>query len=383
MWSMIVGVVASTVIAFVLTPKFQSSTTVLPADRAELFGALDGVSNLMKSFSPRSLASLGSNPEIDRYLAILKSGRVVSAVITKFDLVRVYDITSYPGEKASEELLSNTRVEAEPEGCVTVTVWDADPQRAADMANYFVMMLNTVNGELLVANARANREFIGERYAKNLNDLAQAEDSLKSFQKRHGVIAMPQQTEESLKAGAQLAAQLAMREVDLAIQKRSQSLESPGVLAAQIEVDELRKKITDMNRGHSGSTGDMKVFVPFNAIPDLGAEYMRRYREVEIQYKILQLMTPLYEQAKIEERRQTPSVLVLDKAAPAERKSKPKRALIILGGLVLSLVFALGYTTYADWWHRAGEAKTETYVSISGLLDGLKDDWRSIRKRFS
>jgi tyrosine-protein kinase Etk/Wzc len=381
--SVLSGTIIAAAVAFLLTPKFEATTSVFPAERAELFGALEGVSSLMKSFSAKSLANLGTNPELDRYMAILKSGRVLNAVIQKFDLVHVYDITSYPGEKTVKELLENVEFTAETEGYVTIVVYDADPQRAADMANFFVEMLNTVNTELLIVNARGNRQFIGNRYDKNLHDLAAAEDSLKSFQKRYGVIAMPQQTEEALKAGAQLWAQLALREVQLEIQKRTQSIDNPAVAAAQIEVDELRKKINQMNNGKGVAKGQTNIFVPFASIPDLGADYIRRFREVEVQYKILQILTPLYEQAKIEEQRQTPSVLVLDKGYPAERKSKPKRAFIALGGFVVSLVFSLCFAALADRWNGAREAQSPVYVMIDRLTTALKSDWRALRKRRS
>ncbi len=85
----------------------------------------------------------------------------------------------------------------------------------------------------------------------------------------------------------------------------------------------------------------MNVFVPFSKMPDLGGEYIRKFRDVEIQYKILQFITPLYEQAKVEERRQTPSVLILDKAFPAERKSKPKISLYALFSFIISTIVAL------------------------------------------
>jgi hypothetical protein len=49
----------------------------------------------------------------------------------------------------------------------------------------------------------------------------------------------------------------------------------------------------------------------------------------------------LYEQAKVEEKRQTPSVLVLDKAGPAERKAKPKVLLYSFLAFVSSILISL------------------------------------------
>jgi len=326
-----------------LSPKWYKSTaSVFPAEKTELLSAFGGISSLARNLSPaRALSAFGSNPEADRYMAILKSGTVVGAVIERFKLDSVYEITSYKAEKTAKALLDNTELRVEDEGNITISVYDKDPQRAADMANFFVQMLNKTNSELLVQNAKGNREFIEERYKKNMSDLATAEDSLRVFQKRFGIIAMPEQVEASIKAAAEITAQLAMKEVQVGVLRRTQSADNPAVLAGKIEVDELRTKLSQMANLGANVGKDMKVFVPFSKIPDLGMEYLRRYREVEIQYKVLQIITPLYEQAKVEERRQTPSVIVLDKAGPAERKSKPKVSLYGLMGLVISSLFSL------------------------------------------
>ena len=316
-----------TMIVLLLVPKWYKSTaSVFPAEKTDMLG-LEGLSSLARNFSPgKALSSLAGNEETDRYLAILKSSTVLSAVIERFDLVTLYDYADsrYKMDKTTKELLSNVEFAVEDEGNLMISAVDKDPQRAADMANFFVDMLNKTNTELQVQNTRGNRKFIEERYQKNMADLAQAEDSLKAFQQRYGIIAMPEQTEASIKAGAEIAGQLALKEVAVGILRRTQSADNPAVLAAQIETEEFRRKLDEMGGGAGISAGKMKIFVPFSQVPELGGEYVRRFRDVEIQYKILQFITPLYEQAKVEERRQTPSVLVLDRAQPAERKARPR-----------------------------------------------------------
>jgi tyrosine-protein kinase Etk/Wzc len=372
--TLIVGVVA------LVVPKWYKSTaSVFPAEKADLFGALEGVSSLMKSFSPgRALGALTGSSETDRYLVILKSERVLSAVIQKFDLVHVYDITKYPIEKTTKELLDNTEFIVEPEGNLTITVYDKDPQRAADMANYFVELLNEVNTELQVKNARGNKSFIEARYQKNMADLAAAEDSLKLFQQRRGVIAMPQQTEASIKAAAEMSAQLALKEVQAGVLRRTLAPDHPSVIAMQVETEELRHKLAQMDKGGLSSAGSMQVFVPFSKVPDWGMEYLRRYREVEIQYKILQFIVPMYEQAKVEERRETPSVIVLDHGYPAERKSKPKVWLYTLLAFVASTFVAFVVVFVLELVTRLRREAPDRYET---LVSTLRHDWFGLRLR--
>jgi len=364
-------------LALLLPKWYKSTASVFPAEKADLLGGLDGIASVAKAFSPsRALSALGTNSETDRYMAILKSGSVLVAVIQKFDLVNVYGITSYPGERTAKELMSNVEFTVESEGNLTVTVYDRDPQRAADMANFFVEMLNKTNTELMVQNARGNRSFIENRYRKNLEDLRAAEDSLKSFQKKFGVIALPEQTEASIKGAAEIVGQLALKDVQLGVLRRSLSADNASVQGVQIEIDELRKKLGELNTGTGVGANDPRVFVPFKMIPDLGAEYVRRLRNVEIQYKILQFITPLYEQAKVEENRQTPSVLILDKAAPAERKTKPKVSLYALLALVISLVLSFFVVFFLEL---VGKLKATHPDRFGRIVSSLRSDWFGLR----
>jgi tyrosine-protein kinase Etk/Wzc len=369
-----------TMMVVIVLPKwYKSVASVFPAEKADLLGGLEGIASLAKSFSPtRALSALGGNQETDRYMAILKSKTVLGAVINKFDLVHVYDITDYPIEKTTKELLENVEFQIEDEGYITITVYDKEPQRSADMANFFVEMLNKTNTELQVKNARGNRGFIEERYKKNLVDLAAAEDSLKKFQKKYGVIALPEQIEASIKAIAEITGDLALKEVKASVLKRTQSDENPLVIAAKIEVDEIQKKLAQMNSGTHVPESEMKVFVPFNRMPDLGGEYIRRFREVEIQYKILQFLTPLYEQAKVEERRQTPSVIILDKAIPAERKAKPKISLYTLIALIISSLLSLLTVFFLEWLKRLRDMDPDRFIAFIGYF---KSDWFGLRWR--
>ena len=89
--------------------------------------------------------------------------------------------------------------------------------------------------------------------------------------------------------------------------------------------------------------------VPFTRVPEVGMELIRLMREVKVQETVFSLLTSQFEQTKINEARDTPTVQVLDKAVPAERKSKPKvklnMAIAGAGSLFLAvfLAFVLEY----------------------------------------
>jgi len=84
----------------------------------------------------------------------------------------------------------------------------------------------------------------------------------------------------------------------------------------------------------------------------------------------------LYEQAKVEERRQTPSVIVLDKAAPAERKAKPKVTLYALIALVGSILFSVAVIFLKESILRLEQANPDKMTAIKGIIMG---DWFGLK----
>jgi uncharacterized protein involved in exopolysaccharide biosynthesis len=79
-------------------------------------------------------------------------------------------------------------------------------------------------------------------------------------------------------------------------------------------------------------------------VPDLALQYGRLLRELKVQETLYALLTSQYEQAKITEARDTPTVQVLDPPVPADKQSKPRpvlyTALAGLAGLCLATILA-------------------------------------------
>ena len=379
---LIVRIVAITsvlaVVVALVSPKWYKATaSVLPAENTDMLSGLEGISSLVKNFSPaRGLSALTKGNETDRYLAILNSENALLKVIDRFNLTQVYDITKYPREKTLKELVSNVNFEVGSEGQLVIDVYDKDPQRSADMANYFVKILNDVNSELHVMNARANREFIEMRYKKNLVDLRNSEDSLRAFQIKYGVVALPEQLAASIKAMAEISGRLAVKQVEVDVLRKSLSASHPSVAAAELEANALQEKIRELNNGQGEVKGQMNILVPFRLAPDLGVKYVRLFREVEIQNKILEFVTPLYEQAKVEEQRATPSVIVLDYALVPERKAKPKALLYGLIAMVGSTLFALFLVFAIEGVRRL---RTMDPHGTAALWTAVRSDWFGLK----
>jgi uncharacterized protein involved in exopolysaccharide biosynthesis len=182
-----------------------------------------------------------------------------------------------------------------------------------------VELLNEISMQLGTKEAGNNREFIEKRLEGINGDLREAEDSLQGYQERAGMLIVPEgEGLSGVGPIAELYGMKARKEVELAIAKRTGTGDNPVVRQLEVEVGELEKKIA--------------------GIPGIGIESLRLYRNVAIQQKIIEFLVPLYEQAKINEQKDVPVLLVLDRAVPAEKKAKPQRMLIVFLAFLLAVL---------------------------------------------
>lgn len=322
--NVLVAAVISIVVSLVLPKWYKSTASIIPPKDQDMLNPLSAAGSVLKGLSLGRRVG-GSSLGTYNYLAILKSRSALDSVVRKFNLIEVYDVGDTSMEEAIKELKDNAAFELQDDDYITIEVYDRDPQRAADMANYFVDVLNTLSLRLGTLEARNNREFIGKRLEASRDDLRRAEDALKAYQEESKMIVIPEQNSSSSVGGvAELYGMKAKKEIELAILRKSVNPDDPAIAQLELELKELDRKL--------------------ESFPEIGIESIRLYREVIIQQKIVEFLLPLFEQAKVDEQKDVPVLLVLDRAVKAEKKSKPLRTLIVMasvfGVFFLSLLAA-------------------------------------------
>ena len=125
-----------------------------------------------------------------------------------------------------------------------------------------------------------------------------------------------------------MRAQITAKEVQLASLRSFATAENPDLRRAQEELASLRVEMAKISRGGAGEIGD--VLVSMGKAPEEGAEYFRRFRDMKYYETLYELLAKQYEVAKIDEAKDAAVIQVLDKAITPERKTKPKRLLIVL-----------------------------------------------------
>ena len=103
---------------------------------------------------------------------------------------------------------------------------------------------------------------------------------------------------------------------------------------AKLNTDFIVKRQSDVSKLLETSENNLKEFREKNRrvsdSPQLQLELERLLRDVEIQTQVYITLQQQYELARIEEVKETPSVVILDKGNPAAEKDSPNRKLIVI-----------------------------------------------------
>jgi uncharacterized protein involved in exopolysaccharide biosynthesis len=242
--------------------------------------------------------------------------------------------------------MERVRVTVSKEKVIKVVVEDHDPQVAAEMANFYVTNLDRLNRTVNVSKASQNRAFIERRLGETQVNLVKAEEALRDFQTKNKAVAVEAQSKVMIEAAATIQGQITAQEVQLQVMSSYLSQDNPELARVRSSIDELRKQLSVMESGKGGKgmlPGD-RLHPAMITVPELALQYGRLFRELKVQETLYTLLTSQYEQAKITEARDTPTVQVLDPAIPADRHSRPRIllnvALAAVSGFCIALFIA-------------------------------------------
>lgn len=373
-WNVLIVTILSVIISFIVPKWYASTASILPPkSNGGLLGSMSGISTTIKDLS-KSLGKLGSvSDEAYSFLAILESRNSYQKVIDKFNLREVYeyDEDDYI-EDIIDELSNNIEINVEDEGNITIKVTDEDPQRAADMADYIVEILNEISIELGTFEAKNNREFVEKRYLQSLNDLKAAEDSLQAFSKEYSVYSIEEQTKAAITAAADLKAKIEVEKIELELMKKNYGNLNPFVKDKELIIVEMEKRLNSFKYQDLTQKKDINFFTPFSQLPEVGVKFLRVKTEYELQAKILEFILPVYEQAKIEEKKDIPVCLILDKPVPAEKKAGPRKSIIVGAAFLISLFLSIMLTLILESLEKLRRNESRYKLINEGIIIPLK-----------
>ena len=335
-----------TAVAVLMPPQSTSGNTF----QSDSVNPLIPLSGLFGNFTDESM----------NLISIVQSRTVMEKVITKFNLIEFYKVDNI--EEALEDLEDAAEFEIEEEGTIYISISVATgwlhfnedeivaKQLCAYITNAFVSELDELNKKLNVERASFHRKFIEERYLQNIKDLHTAEDKLKNFQETNDLVSINDQTAAAIESASIIKRKILLDQIQLEIYKDAFNSEHSKIEQLKKEIEEFKSKLNELENGSINESSEDKLFLTISDIPDLGLTHLRLQRELEIQTELFKFLTMEYEEAKIEEAKDIPTVQVLDVAKVPEKKSKPRRVLLVISILLVCLIGnSLVIITYVNY----------------------------------
>jgi tyrosine-protein kinase Etk/Wzc len=323
--------------SFLITPVFSSTAKIMPPQQqqssgvAAMLGQLGGLAGAAGGIA-------GIKSPNDLYVGLMESRTVSDNLIKRFKLTDRYDATM---EGTRKKLSANTEfMSGKKDGMISITTEDTDPLFAADLANAYIDELMKLTQTLALTEASQRRLFFEKQLGDVRDQLANAEIGLRETQEKTGMIMPDGQVQAILNNAAQLKSTIAAKEVELNSMRTYAAPQNPQLLRGEQELRALQGQLGKLEKTQPSRSGDFMV--PTAKIPEVGVAYVRGVRNVKYYETIFELLAKQFELAKIDEAKNSPVVQVLDKAIPAERKSKPRRVLITLGGILVGAVIGFG-----------------------------------------
>jgi uncharacterized protein involved in exopolysaccharide biosynthesis len=309
-------IASAVAIAFLLPEQYAATVIILPPQAnasvdtmpASQVGSTEAVTDKKgsKASSAPSSQNLNEKNLNDMYVAILRSRSVEDAVIQRYGLMAQYH-KNYLVE-ARKALEAHTKIDgSNKDGLIRLEFSDRNPVRASEIANGYVEQFRDFSKHLDLTEASQRRLLFETQLAKTKTDLENADEALKRAQ-----FAMPMGSKES-------------------------------------------------------SNEDMSV--PKDTVPQARLEYVRRLRDVKYYEAIFDVLARQLELARLDEAKEG-AFQIVDPAVPPEKKSFPKRGVIIMSGTAAGFTFGLMFALLQGGLARMqhNPATREKLTQLRGLI---------------
>lgn len=319
--------------SYSLPPTFTALTTMLPPQQAQSSAA----SALASLGSLAGLAGgvSGARSPAEQYVALMESATIGNRIVDGMKLVEGYGQTKASAARAI--LAGSTSIGVNKrDGLIVVQVSDSNPQRAADIANRYVVELRRMTGDLALTESQRRRVFFEKQLSQTRDRLAQAQRALQAS--GLGAGAMKSDPKAAVERYAKLQSEVAAAEVRLQALRGSLTDSANEVRMQQATLSALQSQLARTERP-SDTTAD--------------ADYVGRFREYKYQETLFELYARQFELARADESRESDLIQVVDPATPPEFKSGPKRVrMAVTAALSVAAALIVGVLLHGSFRRR-------------------------------
>ncbi len=329
---------------FVYPVTYKAEATLLPpGDESNS----NNISALLNGSNFTNLLGGNSSANSQLYMEVLKSRSASEYVVRKDNLFDYLDSKNI--YDAADKLSKKLNVEVTKEGIIKISIDvktkilpmfldDKDSVRkfAAKITNSFVAALDQLNKQKLSSKAKRGREYIESQIKITRASLDSVENALSDFQKKNKTFALPEQVSASIDAAAKLKSEITKTEIEIGMLKQNLREDNKAILSLQSKLSELKQQYSKMEMGSAD------YLIAFKDVPALGKELTELLREVKIQNEVYQVLQQQYYQELIQEKKDIPTIEVLDEAIPPLKASSPRVVFsTVLGAIFVFLLMSL------------------------------------------
>lgn len=356
------------ILSLVWTKTFKSSSEVIQLQQSS-----PSLGGLLQNIAPMSLSR--SRVGGETILVILRSQILRNELIDKFNLSEVYNTEVKEG--LDEKLNQRISIEEVREGgfgfnpivSVKISVTDKEPERAFEMNQFILQKLDSLMQKYNRESTSETLKILENRYQKNVNELAEAEERLNRFQNEYGVIHMDTQMESLIENLASIKSEITMQEVEFSVLNRTFGRESQTYRTAELRLQELQNKYDELIERTENLDEVNDSYYPLMNIPDLMLRFVRLRRQVEIEQAVQETLYPQLEQQRITFENSGSGIQVVDEPNFPTYKDSPKRAYIVLAGVFLSIIISLIIVFFREL---KKDPNSETAVKLNQIKRELR-----------
>ena len=364
------AMVGGIVVSFLLPVRYTATTRIMTPQQSQSSAAMM-MSQLSNAGAGSLIAAaaggggLGLKNPNDTYLGLLNSRPIADAIIKQFDLQRIYrsrDMTA-----ARKKLAENTSITSEKSSLLAISVTDRDKTRSAAIANAYTSGLRSLSKTLAVTEASQRRLFYEEQLKHAKDDLVSAELAFQQIQQKKGLVHLDAQAKAMIAGLADLRAQVAAKQVQLEALRSYSTERNPDVQLAERELASLQAEVARLDqKSRSGDPGNLGL----GDLAGSGLDYLIAEHELQYRQILFDLLLKQYDAARLDEAKDAAIIQVVEPAIEPDRKSSPKRVLIIsvstIAGLVLACIVAV-----FQWFRELLKLDPEAEKEIQGLKQAL------------
>jgi len=345
------------IIYSLVTPQIWSSTAVIAP-----------VNNDNLSFSGSSLLGLGStilgnssSNSAQEFITIMKSRTFTDKVIEKYNLIKLFKIkesnAQIAKEMAREILRENSRDISfdDDAGVIVIKISTIDKKISKEIANYYWQELELYNQKYNVTSEKRKRIFIEKRLTEVEGNIANLGNKLKKFMEDNNAIELESQTKEIVTLYSDIISQKFKNDIELGVAKKIYSKESMTIEKLELLDSEIVQQIEQLEYNENK---DLNYTLNLKDIPALSLEYANIMLNLKVQKSIYEFLYPQFEQAKIQEVKDFPTIKIIDEAEITGRRSEPKRAKLCITNFIVALFMSLFVAFFIDFIQSKKEKTT-------------------------